>query len=56
MQAAFAEFYHRGYKKVGLSTNSFNRTGAREFYLSLGMHVERQHDRYEKELEAGGYR
>ena len=54
MQAAFAEFYHRGYKKVGLSTNSFNRTGAREFYLSLGMRVERQHDRYEKELEAGG--
>ena len=50
MQAVFAEFYARGYKKVGLVMDSFNRTGAREFYLSLGMHVERQHDRYEKVL------
>ena len=50
MQAVFAEYYRRGYKKVGLVMDSFNRSGAREFYLSLGMHVERQHDRYEKPL------
>jgi len=50
MQTVFAEYYRRGYKKVGLVMDSFNRSGAREFYLSLGMHVERQHDRYEKPL------
>jgi len=52
MQVAFAEFRRRGYGKVGLSTDSYNRTGARRFYESLGMAVERQHDGYEKKLGA----
>jgi mycothiol synthase len=50
MQTAFAEFYRRGYRKVGLVVDSYNRTGARQFYESLGMRLERQHDRFEKVL------
>jgi mycothiol synthase len=54
MKHAFAEFYRRGYPKAGLVVDSYNRTGAKEFYESLGMRVERQHDGYEKELRADG--
>ena len=50
MLTAFAEFQRRGYASVGLVVDSYNRTGARQFYESLGMTVERQHDRYEKNL------
>jgi mycothiol synthase len=50
MQHVFAEFYRRGQRKVGLVVDSYNRTGAKQFYESLGMRVERQHDGYEKEL------
>jgi mycothiol synthase len=52
MQTVFAEFYARGRREVALVTDSYNRTGARLFYESLGMRVERQHDRWEKELGA----
>lgn len=48
MERVFAEFYRRGQRRVGLVVESYNRTGAKQFYESLGMHVERQHDRYEK--------
>jgi ribosomal protein S18 acetylase RimI-like enzyme len=54
MQSAFGEFHGRGYGKVGLVVDSFNQTGARLFYESLGMRLERQHDRYEKRLVASG--
>ncbi len=51
MQRVFADFYRRGQRKVGLVVDSYNRTGAKQFYESLGMCVERQHDRYEKALD-----
>jgi mycothiol synthase len=50
MLAAFSHFRRLGYRQVGLVVDSYNRTGAREFYESLGMRVERQHDRHEKGL------
>jgi len=50
LRAAFGEFHRRGERSVGLTVNSFNRTGAKEFYERAGMRVERQHERYEKAL------
>jgi ribosomal protein S18 acetylase RimI-like enzyme len=50
---AFAEFYQRGMRKVGLSVDSENLTGATRLYERAGMHVARQYERYEKELRPG---
>ncbi|HEV8573624.1 MAG TPA: GNAT family N-acetyltransferase [Dehalococcoidia bacterium] len=52
LRSAFAEFYRRGQRSAGLVVDSFNRTGAKEFYERAGMRVERQHDGYEKVLGA----
>jgi len=50
LQHAFGEFHKRGNHSVGLVVDSYNRTGARSLYESLGMRLDRQHDRYEKSL------
>jgi len=49
---AMAEFHRRGRKELGLVVDSWNRTGAREMYERAGMHVDREHHRYEKEIRA----
>lgn len=49
----FAEFYRRGRNDIYLSVDSQNLTGATRLYERVGMHVDRQHDRYEKELRPG---
>src|SRR5919204_32725 len=48
LQAAFREFYRRGLKTAGLSTES--RTGARGVYEHVGMKVTRSFKRYSKDL------
>jgi mycothiol synthase len=50
---AFGEFYRRGRRKVGLSVDSQNLTGAVRLYERAGMHAARQYISYEKELRAG---
>jgi mycothiol synthase len=49
LQAAFREFYKRGFKTAGLSTES--RTGARGVYEHVGMKVTRSFTRYSRDLE-----
>jgi mycothiol synthase len=51
---ALREFHRRGRKEVALVVDSWNTTGAREMYERAGMHVEREHTRYEKEIASGG--
>jgi mycothiol synthase len=53
LQHAFREFYHRGFRKVGLSVDSQNPTGATRLYERAGMSVTRNFVIYEKELRAG---
>jgi ribosomal protein S18 acetylase RimI-like enzyme len=53
LQHSFAEFYRRGYKKVGLGVDASNLTGALRLYQNAGMYVKRRFDRYEKELRPG---
>jgi mycothiol synthase len=48
LRAAFAEFRRRGKATAALVVDSYNRTGARDFYEALGMSVEREHVAYEK--------
>lgn len=48
LQASFAEFYRRGLKTAGLSTES--RTGARGVYEHVGMRITRSYKRYSKDL------
>jgi mycothiol synthase len=48
LQAAFREFYRRGLRTAGLSTES--RTGARGIYEHVGMKVTRSYKRYSKDL------
>jgi mycothiol synthase len=50
LQAAFREFYDRGQRRVGLSVDSENTTGATRLYERAGMRVEREFDFYEKTL------
>jgi len=52
MNHTFAEFYRQGYRRAGLVVDSYNRTGAKEFYESLGMRVAQQHDGHEKGIGA----
>jgi mycothiol synthase len=51
---ALREFHRRGRNEVGLVVDSWNTTGAREMYERAGMHVEREHTRYEKGIQAAG--
>jgi mycothiol synthase len=48
LQAAFREFYRRGLRTAGLSTES--RTGARGVYEHVGMRITRSFKRYSKDL------
>ncbi|MGH2541300.1 MAG: GNAT family N-acetyltransferase [Ardenticatenaceae bacterium] len=50
---SFDAFYRRGRKRVGLSVDAENLTGAVRLYACAGMHAIRQYDTYEKELRAG---
>lgn len=51
---AFAEFHRRGRRHAALVVDSWNRTGARGFYEAAGMRVEREHTRFEKQLDNRG--
>lgn len=53
LQQSFAEFYRRGYRKVGLGVDGENLTGALRLYKKAGMHVHRQFELYEKEMRPG---
>jgi mycothiol synthase len=49
----FRAFRERGMKSVGLGVDGSNLTGALSLYEGVGMRVDQQYDRYEKELRAG---
>lgn len=53
LQHTFGEFHHRGKRRVGLSVDAENLTGATRLYEKAGMHVQRQYDTYELELRPG---
>ncbi len=53
LRHSFAEFYHRGTRRVGLGVDAQNLTGATRLYQRAGMHIARQADLYEKELRPG---
>lgn len=53
LRHSFHEFYRRGKRKVGLSVDAQNLTGALRLYESAGMHVYSAFFLYEKELRAG---
>src|SRR5918911_193074 len=48
---SFRQFYERGVRRVALSVDSDNPTGATRLYERAGMHVEREEVLYVKELE-----
>jgi len=48
LRHVFREQFARGNRSVGLVVNSWNRTGAKAVYERAGMHLDRQHDAYEK--------
>ena len=50
---AFAEFYRRGNKRVGLIVDAASPTNATRLYEKAGMHIARQTDTYEFELRPG---
>jgi mycothiol synthase len=54
LRQALGEFHRRGRTRVGLVVDSWNRTGAKEFYERAGMHVAREHTRLEKKIQAAG--
>lgn len=55
LQQSIAEFYRRGYRKVGLGVDAQNLTGAVRLYEKAGMHPDMRHQMtiYEKELRPG---
>ncbi len=53
LRHSFNEFYRRGKRKVGLSVDAQNLTGALRLYENAGMHVYSAFFLYEKELRAG---
>lgn len=53
LRHVFRDQFLRGNRQVGLVVHSYNRTGAKAVYERAGMHVERQHDAYQKELRPG---
>ena len=48
---SFGQFYERGERRVALSVDTENPTGATRLYERAGMRVEREEVLYEKELE-----
>ena len=50
---AFANFWQRGTRKVGLGVDGSSLTGATRLYERAGMRIARQFPLYEKELRAG---
>lgn len=50
---AFNENYQRGKTRVGLGVDASSLTNATRLYESVGMHISRQYDTYEKELRPG---
>jgi mycothiol synthase len=50
LRHAFREFARRGKPVAGLVVDSYNRSGAQNFYLGVGMRIEREHQEYEKEV------
>jgi len=50
LRQAMREFWRRGRREIGLTVDSWNRTGAKELYEHAGMRVVRQHTRFEKTL------
>jgi mycothiol synthase len=55
LQQSIAEFYRRGYRKVGLGVDAQNLSGAVRLYEKAGMRSDPQHQMtiYEKELRPG---
>lgn len=53
LRHAFREFARRGKPHAGLVVDSYNRSGAQEFYIAVGMRVEREHQQYEKVVSGG---
>ncbi|MFN2236819.1 MAG: GNAT family N-acetyltransferase [Anaerolineales bacterium] len=53
LQYSFGEFLKRGYKRVALSVDTQNLSGATRLYEKAGMKVAREFVVYEKELRAG---
>ena len=47
---SFGQFYERGQRRVALSVDSDNPSGATRLYERAGMRVEREEVLYEKEL------
>jgi GNAT superfamily N-acetyltransferase len=50
---SFGQFYERGERRVSLSVDTENPTGATRLYERVGMRVEREEVLYQKELDAG---
>jgi GNAT superfamily N-acetyltransferase len=50
LSRSFRQFYERGERRVALSVDTDNLTGATRLYERAGMHVEREEVLYEKEL------
>jgi mycothiol synthase len=55
LKHAFREHYLRGQHSVGLVVDSYNRTGAKAVYEHAGMHLEREHVAYEKEIRSAAF-
>ena len=54
LKQAFAEFYRRGTRRVGLGVDASNPTGATHLYEKAGMHVAHEYITYEKMLRKVG--
>lgn len=53
LEAAFGEFWQRGYRRVGLGVDASNPTGATRLYQRAGMHVAHEIKLFEKVLRPG---
>jgi mycothiol synthase len=50
LRETFGLFYDRGEGRVGLGVDAENPSGATRLYERAGMHVEAEHQTWEKEL------
>ncbi len=50
LRHAFADYYHGGIRKVGLSVDEHNNTGAHQLYEQAGMHISLQVDTLQKPI------
>jgi mycothiol synthase len=50
LRHSFAQFWKRGFRRIGLGVDAASPTGATRLYERAGMHVVRRLDFYEKEL------